>query len=118
MLKIKAFSFPDCMIESRPYEISVVGMNSLQYQLQRRRGRSIIFKDLVGFLRPVDLSAGKAPAEAARMAYALPFCEEGFAPVQIRVEARILQRNRGLRSQKFQHCNAVRGESAWSQIVL
>ena len=39
-------------------------------------------------------------------------------PLQIGIKARVLERNRGLRSQQLQHRNPVRRESARSQIVL
>ncbi len=89
-------------VESLLHEISVVGMRSLEYQLQRRLNGPTVLKDLVGFLRPVDFSARNAPAEAAGVAYALPFSQESFAALQIRIEAGVLQRNRGLRSQHLQ----------------
>jgi hypothetical protein len=63
--------------------IPIVGMNSLKYQLQRWLNRSIVFKDLVGFLRPVDFSTRNVPAEAARVAYALPLSQVSFAALQI-----------------------------------
>src|SRR5712692_10457307 len=118
MLNIKICPFVGCVVESLLHAISVVGKNSLEYQLQRGLNRSMMLKDVVGFLRPVDFSAENAPAEAARAAYALPFSQESLAAVQIRIEAGVLQRNRGLRSQHLQHCDPVRREGARSQIVL
>src|SRR6266436_1726403 len=118
MLKIKICPSICRAVESLLHEISVVGMNSLEYQLQRRLNRSIVLKDLVGFLRPVDLSTRNVPAEAAGVAYVLPLSQESFAALQIRIEAGILQRNRSLGSQQLQHFESVRGEGARSQIVL
>src|SRR5260370_38598369 len=93
-------------------------MNSPGCRLQRGLNRSIVSKDLVDFLRPVDLSTRNVPAEAAGVAYALPLSQESFAALQIGIEAGILQRNRSLRSQQLQHCDPVRGYGARGQIVL
>src|SRR5713226_4387004 len=118
MLNIKICLFVDRVVESLLHAISVARMNSLKYQLQRWLNRSIVFKDVVGFLRPVDFPAENTPAETARVAYALPFSQESLAAVQIRIEAGVLQRNRGLRSQHLQNCDPLRGEGPRSQIVL
>src|ERR1700674_4330024 len=91
MLKIKIGPFPGRAIERLLHEIPVLGMKSLQCPFQCRLGRSIVVKDLVGFLRPVDFSARNIPAEASGRADALPFSQESFAALQIRVEPRILQ---------------------------
>src|SRR5260370_14469823 len=118
MFNIKICLFIGRVVESLLHAISVVRMNSLKYQLQRWLNRSIMLKDVVGFLRPVDFSAENAPAEAASVAYALPLSQESFAALQIRIEVGILQRNRRLRSQQLQHGDPVRCEGARSQIVL
>src|SRR5882762_1261220 len=118
MFKIKICPCLRRAVDSLLHEISVVGMNSLEYQLQRRLNRSIVLKDLVGFLRPVDLSTRNVPAKATGVAYALPLSQESFAALQIGIEAGILQRNRSLRCQQLQHCDPVRGEGTRSQIVL
>src|SRR5258708_4940086 len=118
MLNIKICLFVGRVVESLLHAISIVGMNSLKYQLQRWLSGSIEFKYFVGFLRPVDFSAENAPAEAASVAYALPSSQESFAALHIRIEVGVLQRNRGLRSQHLQQCDPVRGEGARSQIVL
>src|SRR5260370_40368087 len=125
MLKIKIRPDLGRSVESPLHEISIVGMNSLKYQLQRGLNGSIIFKDVVGFLRPVDLSADNVPAETTRMAYALRLSQESFAALQIkiaalqiRIEAGIFQRNRGLPSQHLQHRDPVQPAGARSQIVL
>src|SRR5713226_4494813 len=99
MLNIKICLFVGRVLESLLHAISVVRMNSLQCQPQRRLHRSIMLKDVVGFLRPVDFSAENTPAETACVAYVLPFSQERLAAVQIRIEASVLKRNRGLRSQ-------------------
>ncbi len=118
MLNIKICLFVGRVVESLLHAISVVRMNSLKCQLQCRLYRSIVFKDIVGFIRPVDFSSWNAPAEAARMADALPLSNESFAALQIRIEAGIFEGNRGLRSQQFQHHHPIRGEGARRQIVL
>src|ERR1700682_5358068 len=99
MLKTKICPRLGRAVDRLLHEISVVGRRSLEYQLQRRLNPSIVLKDLVGFLRPVDFSDRNAPVEAAGVAYALPFSQESFAALQIRIEAGVLQRNRGLRGQ-------------------
>src|SRR5882762_3401008 len=91
MLEIKIRPFPGCAVESLLHEIPVVGMKSLQYRLQCRLSRPIVFKDLVGFLRPVNFSAQNIPAEASGGAEALPFSQESFAALQIGIEPCILQ---------------------------
>src|SRR5271154_7413549 len=118
MLEIKICPGLGRAVDGLLREISVVGMNALEYQLQRGLNRSIIPKDVVGFLRPVDFSIENAPAEAASVAYALPISQESFAALQIRIEFGVLQRNRGLRSQHLQHRHPIRREGARSQIVL
>ena len=57
MFNIKICLFLGRVADSLLDEIFVVGMNSLQHQVQCGLSRSIAFKDLVGFLRPVDFSA-------------------------------------------------------------
>src|SRR6202158_5256049 len=101
MLKIKIYPFPGRAVESPLHEIPVVGMSSLQYQLQCRLGRSIVFKDLVGFIRPVDFSAQNIPDNVSGRADALPFGQESFAALQLGIQAGILQRDRGLRSEQL-----------------
>src|SRR5260370_35464832 len=125
MFKIEICPFVGRAVESLLHEISLVGMNALEYQLQRWLNRSLVLKDLVDLLRPICFTAENAPAEAASVAYPLSFSQESFAAVQIRIgalqigiEAGVLQRYRGLRSQQLQHCNPVRREGARSQIVL
>src|ERR1700678_3227034 len=83
MLKIKIGFCLHHPIEGLLHDLSVVGMNPRQYHLQRRLYRSIEFKDIVAFRRPIDFSAGNTPAEAASVAYALPFSEESFAALQL-----------------------------------
>ena len=106
MSHIEIRLFLDRVVESLPNEISVVGMNSLKCHFQRWLNRSIVFKDVVGPVRPVDLSARNIPAETARLADPLPLSQESFAALQIGIKAGILQRNGGLRSQQLQYGNA------------
>src|SRR6266478_9259261 len=91
ILKIKIGPFRGRAVESPLHEIPVVGMSSLQHRLQCRLSRSIVFKDLVGFLRPVNFSAQNIPAEASGRADALPFSQESFAALEIGIQAGILQ---------------------------
>src|SRR5690242_4598300 len=91
MLKIKICPCLGPAVDSLLHTISVVGMNSLEYQLKRWLNRAIVLKDLVGFPRPVDFSARYA--EAACVADALPLSQESFASLQIRIEVGVLQRN-------------------------
>src|ERR1700719_2456500 len=71
MLKIKICHCLGRAVNSLLHAISVVGMNSLEYQLQSGPNRSIILKDLVGFLRPVDFSTRNVPAETDSAAQTL-----------------------------------------------
>src|SRR5260370_40188524 len=98
MLNIKICLFVDRVVESLLHAISVVRMNSLKYQLQRWLNRSIVFKDVVGFLRPVDFPAENSPAETTRVSFALPFSQESLAELQIRIHFGDLPHNRDLRS--------------------
>src|SRR5260370_26622829 len=118
MLDIKICLVIGRVVESMLHAISVVRMNSLEYQLQGGFNRSIILKDLVGFLRPVDFPAENTPAETAGVAYVLPFSQERFAALQLKIEFGVLQRNRGLRSPHLQYCDPLGGEGAGRQIVL
>src|ERR1700722_790299 len=118
MFKIKICLVPGGAVEILLHQISVVGMNALEYELQGWLKRSIILKDGRGFCRPVDFSAEDAPAEAASLAYALPLSQISLTALQIRKKSRVLQRNCGFRSQQLQHCNPVRREGARGQIVL
>ncbi len=90
MVKIKICPCFGRAVDSLLHAISVVRMNSLQYQLQCRLNRSIVFKDIVGFLRPIYFSTRNVPAETAGVTYALPFSQERLAALQIRIEAGIL----------------------------
>src|SRR5229473_4292870 len=82
MLNIKICLFVGRAVESLLHAISVVGMNSLEYQLQRGVNRSIKFKYLVGFFRPEDFSTRNVPAEAASAAQALRLGQVSLAAVQ------------------------------------
>src|SRR5260370_39617302 len=117
MLNIKICLFVDRVVESLLDAISVARMNSLKYQLQRWLNRSIVFKDVVGFLRPVDFPAENTPAETTRVAYALPFSQESLAAVQIRIEPGVLPRNRGFRNPHLQNGHPLQRERARSAAV-
>src|SRR5260370_12188845 len=82
MLNIKICLFVGRVVESMLPAICVVGMNSLEYQLQRGFNRSIKLKYLVGFLRPEDFSTRNVPAEAASAAQALRLGQVSLAAVQ------------------------------------
>ncbi len=84
MLNIKICLFAGRVVESLLHAMSVVGMNSLEYQLQRGFNRSIKLKGLVGFLRPKDFSTRNVPAEAASAAEALRLGQVSLAAVQVR----------------------------------
>src|SRR6202035_2465004 len=75
MLKINIFPCLGRSAERLPDEISVVGMNSLECELQGGLNGLIVLKDLVAFLRPVDFSTRNVPAEAASLAQALRLCQ-------------------------------------------
>src|SRR6266403_4226665 len=83
MLKIQIRPSLSRAVECLLHEISVVGMNSMHYQLQCRLNRSITLKDLVGFLRPEDFSTRNVPAETACMAQFLRLRQVSFAPPQL-----------------------------------
>src|SRR6267154_5056322 len=83
MLEIKICPCLGRAVESLLREISVVRMNSLQYQLQCRLNRSIVFKDIVGFIRPEDFSTRNVKAEAACVAQFLRFRQVSFTPPQL-----------------------------------
>src|SRR6266852_2512217 len=83
MLKIQTRPSLGRAVESLLHETSVVGMNSLQYQLQRRLNCLIVLKDLVGFIRPEDFSVQDIPAETASVAQLLRFRQVSFTPAQL-----------------------------------
>src|SRR5690348_261437 len=118
MLEIKIYPRLGRPMESLQEGSPVVGMNLRQHRIHTRLEISTVFKDVVGFIGPEHFSTRNCKADAACMAYALPLSQEAFAPLQIRIKASILQRNRGLRSQQLQHRNPVGGEGVRSQIVL
>src|ERR1700733_5990873 len=118
MFKIKICLVPGGAVEILLHQISVVGMNALEYELQGWLKRSIILKDRIGFFRPVDFSAEDAPAEAASLAYALPLSQISLTALQIRKKSRVLQRNCGFRSQPLQHWHPVPREGAREQNFL
>src|SRR6266403_4824938 len=83
MLKIQIRPSLGRAVECLLHELSVVGMNSLHYQLRCRLKRSIILKDLVGFLRPEDFSTRNVPAETACVTQFLRFRQVSFTPPQL-----------------------------------
>src|SRR6267378_6221838 len=83
MLKIQIRPSLGRAVECLLHELSVVGMNSLHYQLRCRLKRLIILKDLVGFLRPEDFSTRNVPAETACVAQFLRFRQVSFTPPQL-----------------------------------
>src|SRR5260370_7648876 len=83
MLKIEIRSCLESTVESLLHETSVVRMNSLKYQLVRWLDRSIVFKDIVGFIGPEDFSTRNVKAETARVAYALPLSQESLTTSQL-----------------------------------
>src|SRR6266849_1733316 len=118
MLKIEICPCLGRAVNSLLHPISVERMNSLQYQLQCRLNRSIVFKDIVGFIRPEDFSTRNVPAEASSTAQALRLGQVSLVALQIRIEVGILQRNRGLRRQQLQDCDPVRREGRRSHTIL
>ena len=50
MLNVKMCLLVGCAIDNLLHESSVIGMHSLQYQLQCGLSCSIVFKDVVSFL--------------------------------------------------------------------
>src|SRR5580692_3481088 len=114
MFHIEIRLFLNRVFESLPKAVSVVGMNSLKCHFYLWLSRSIISKEVVGPLRPVDLSARNIPSETARFADPLALHQTSFTALQVGIKPGILQRNGGLRSQQFQQRNAVRREGAWS----
>src|SRR5260370_5758201 len=115
MFHIEIRLFTGRVVESLPNAISIVGMNSLKCLVERWLGRSIVLKDGVGPVRPVDLSARNTPAETAGLADPLALSQESFAALQVGIKPGILQRNGGFRMQQFRHRNAVPREGAWGQ---
>ncbi len=66
MFEIHVRLVAECAIEGLLHEGAVVRMNSLEDPLEGRPGRSVEANDSIGFVRPVDFSAGKTPTETAR----------------------------------------------------
>src|SRR5580658_4355904 len=118
MFHIEIRLFLNRVFESLPKAVSVVGMNSLKCHFYLWLSRSIVSKEVVSPLRPVDFSTRNIPSETARFADPLALHQASFTAPQLGIESGILQRNCGLRSQQFQHGNAVRSEGAGSQVVF
>src|ERR1700752_3432114 len=83
MLNIKICLFVDRVVESLLHAISVARMNSLKYRLHRRLNRSISFKDVEGFLRPVNFPVENTPAETSGVAQFLRFSQVSFTASQL-----------------------------------
>src|ERR1700685_4594366 len=71
MFKIQTCPCLGGAVESVAHKISIVRMNSLDYQLECGLNRSIVSKDIVGFVRPVDFTTRNVPAETASAAQTL-----------------------------------------------
>src|SRR5580704_6011233 len=112
MFHIEIRLFLNRVFESLPKAVSVVGMNSLKCHFYLWLGRSIVSKEVVGPLRPVDLSARNIPAETARLADPLALHQASFTALQLGIKPSVVERDGRLRSQQFQHCSAVRREGA------
>src|ERR1700751_3461696 len=83
MLNIKIGLFVDRVIESLMHVISVVRMNSLKYQLHCWLNRSILFKDVIGFLRPVNFPAENTPPKTSGVTQILRFGQVSFTASQL-----------------------------------
>jgi len=86
MFNIKVCLFVARVVESLLHKMSIVGMNSMKYQLKRWHYRWFVFKDVVGFLQPVDFYTRNVPAEAACMTQSLGFGQVSFPALNISVE--------------------------------
>ena len=91
MFSVEILFFPGRIIKSPPNKASVVWMYSLKGRVQRGAGRWIVFKNAVGFLRPMELPAGNPQAKTAGLADLLTLSQESFAPLQIGIEACVLE---------------------------
>ena len=118
MFEIHVRPVAEGAIEGLLHEGAVVRMNSLEDPLEGRPGRPVEANDSIGLVRPVDFSAGKTPAETARMTQSLRLRQISLAPPQVGIEAGVLQRDRGLRGQQFQHREPGRREDVGRQVVL
>ena len=67
MFEIHVHPVAECAIEGVLHERAVVRLDSFEYPLEGRPGRSVEANDSIGLVRPVDFSAGKTPTETARM---------------------------------------------------
>jgi hypothetical protein len=83
MFNIEIHLFLGRIVEGLPNEIPIVGMHALKNQIECRLSRSIAFKDIAGFVRPVDLSVGSTPTETSGLTYLLPLGQESLAAVQL-----------------------------------
>src|SRR5260370_63174 len=73
MLKIKTLAATRCLVDLLLHRGALLGMNSLKYQLQGGLHRSIMLKDVVGFLRPVNFSTRNVSLETAAVPESLCF---------------------------------------------
>src|SRR5258708_10578299 len=90
MLEIEIPSIPRCALHD-PFDAGrVLRMNAPEDAFHGRFGRSVVFEDSKGFLRPEDLAARHAPGEAPRATEALGFRQAGFAaPQRLLLPARL-----------------------------
>ena len=69
-------------------------------------------------LRPHHLATRRLPPEAARAAEPLRLGEVRLRVLEIRVETRVFERDRRLRGQRLQQCDARRREDMRGDVVL
>ena len=85
-------------------------------------GRDVLLQieavDVVGLLGPDDLVRRGEPAPAARVAQALGLGEVVLGLAQLAIEPRVLQRDRGLRSEEAQDGDPIRREDVRGELVL
>src|SRR6516162_11930781 len=97
MLKVEVFPF--CrgqiyyLLDDRP----VFRVGSLQNELDRKLGCGVEFEYSKHLSRPVELSGRNIPAEAPRAGQPLRLRQVSLRLPQVRVEARVLERNSCLR---------------------
>ena len=67
MTKVQVSSLLRRAIKRLPNESKIVGMNSLEHQVQGRPTGPIKSRDSIGLFRPEDLAGRSIPAKTARV---------------------------------------------------
>src|SRR5260370_18587827 len=75
MLDIQIHAVLRCTISELLHPLPVLGVNSVEYEIERRIRFSCEAQNSVGFVRPNQLATAALPSESSRITYALSPCQ-------------------------------------------